>query len=94
VQPSLGRVLSANAANVTVGLTEPGSMFNDRANQLDLRMAKLFRFGARRVTVNLDIYNALNRSPVLLQNNNFAVWQLPQKIMDPRLFKISGQFDF
>jgi hypothetical protein len=94
VQPSLGRPLSGNAANVTVGLTEPGSMFNDRANQFDLRMAKIFRFGSRRVTVNLDIYNAFNRSPVLLQNNNFAVWQRPQKILEPRLLKISGQFDF
>ena len=44
--------------------------------------------------MNLDIYNALNANPVMQENNNYAVWQTPQRIMDARLFKISGQFDF
>ena len=34
------------------------------------------------------------RSPVMQQNNAYAVWQTPQRIMDARLFKISGQLDF
>jgi hypothetical protein len=31
---------------------------------------------------------------VLLQNNSFAVWQTPPRIMDARLGKFSVQFDF
>jgi len=77
-----------------VNLVAPGTMYGDRANQLDLRATKTFRFGARRLNVNLDVYNTLNASPVGLQNQNFAAWQVPQRIMDGRLFKVSSQIDF
>ena len=93
VQPSLGRQLS-EAANVTVGLVEPGQLFNDRANQLDWRFSRPFELGRARATVNLDIANSLNRYPVLLQNNNYGAWLTPLKVLEPRLFKVSAQFDF
>jgi hypothetical protein len=94
VQPSLGRPLSANAANVTINLLNPGQLYGDRINQFDVRFGKTFRFGGRRASVNLDIYNALNSNPVMQENANYAVWRTPQRIMDARLFKISGQLDF
>ena len=94
VQPSLGRPLSGGAANVTVNVVEPNSLYSDRVNQLDVRFGRTFRFGNRRTMINFDISNALNSSVVLQLNNNFAVWQTPQRIMDARLFKLSGQFDF
>ena len=42
----------------------------------------------------VDIYNALNANPVMQENPSYAVWRTPQRIMDARLFKVSGQFDF
>jgi hypothetical protein len=94
VQPSLGRPLSGGAANVTVNLVEPNTLYSDRVNQLDLRFGKSFRFGQRRAMINLDIYNTLNSSVILQLNNAYAVWQTPQRVMDARMLKISGQFDF
>ena len=94
IQPSLGRALSGGAANAVIGLVEPGQLFNDRANQLDWRLSRSFEMGRTRATVNLDIANSLNRNPVLLQNNAYGAWLTPLKILEPRLFRFSAQFDF
>jgi hypothetical protein len=52
------------------------------------------RYGRTKATLSLDVYNALNGDTVLVQNNNFAVWQRPQSILQARFAKISAQLDF
>jgi hypothetical protein len=94
VAPSLGRPLSGNAANVTVGLVSPSEMFGERSRQLDLRLGKVLRVAGTRASINFDLFNALNASPVLALNNNFGAWQRPTVILAGRLFKIGVQFDF
>lgn len=92
---TLGRPLSGGAANVSVGVIQPGTIYGDRVNQVDLRVGKLLRFGQTRATVNLDLYNALNVSTILSQNNTFGTaWQRPTAIMPARFAKVSMQFDF
>jgi hypothetical protein len=63
-------------------------------NQLDLRVAKILRFGKTRTSFNLDIFNALNSNPALLQNDNFAAWQQPTVILLARFARVSAQIDF
>jgi hypothetical protein len=94
VIPSLGRPLSGGAANVTVNLVEPGTLFTEQTNLLDLRFSKLFRFGGYRTSVNLDLANAFNSSGITAVNNNYAAWQVPTGIHQARIVKISAQFDF
>ena len=69
-------------------------MYGERLNQLDVRFAKILRFGRTRTAINFDLANALNANPVLSQSNNYANWQTPTIILDARLFKISVQVDF
>jgi hypothetical protein len=94
VQPSLGRPLSGNAANVTVSVLRPGTMYGERLTELDLRFSKIIRIGQTRVTANLDLYNALNGSAVRTLSSAYNSWLRPTAILDARLVKISGQFDF
>jgi hypothetical protein len=94
VAPSLGRPLAGGAANVTVPIVQPGTLYGDRLNQVDLRISKLFAFAGTRSRVSLDLYNAMNSDAVLEVNNNFAAWQRPTEIMPARFAKFSVQFDF
>jgi len=97
VSPSLGRDLSGNAATVTVNLVAPGSLYGDRINQLDLRLAKVFDSGRYRTVVGADIYNALNSNAVLTYNNTFVPdgpWLQPLAVLTPRLIKFTAAFDW
>ena len=69
-------------------------MHGERLHQVDLRISKLLRFGGTRARANMDIYNALNSSAVMLQNDAFGAWQTPSEILIARFFKFSVQFDF
>jgi hypothetical protein len=94
VVPSLGRSLSGGAANVSVNLVEPGTMYGERMTQLDLRLGKVLRFRGLRTTASLDIYNALNGNAVLTQSSAFATWLRPESILLARFVKVGVQLDF
>jgi hypothetical protein len=92
VAPSLGRDLSGNAANVTVNLLTPGTMYGDRLNQFDVRVAKRLTWGRARTLIALDLYNVLNSSAVLTYNNSFVPggpWLQPLTILTPRFVKFT-----
>jgi len=94
VRPSLGRDLAGGARNVTINIAEPGTLYGERVNQLDIRIAKILRFGGSRANVGIDIYNAFNGSAPLTLNNSFGAWQNPTEILLARFVKLNLSFDF
>ena len=73
---------------------DPGTLYGERLNQVDLRFSKRIRFSGRRVNFNVDLYNALNTDTVLTVNNAFAVWQRPTLNINARYLTIGAQLDF
>jgi hypothetical protein len=94
IAPSLGRPLSGGAANASINLVQPGTMYGERLNQLDLRLARPVRVGRTRSTFQLDIYNALNVDAVTGVNSAYASWLRPQAVILGRFAKVGVQFDF
>jgi len=94
ITPSLGRALSGNAANATINLVSPGSMYGERLNQLDLRLARPVRLGRTKTTFQFDLYNALNVDSVTGVNTNYATWLRPQAVILGRFAKLGVQLDF
>jgi hypothetical protein len=91
---TLGRPLSGGAANMSIALLEPNTVYLDRRNELDLRFGKVLRYGRSRAVASVDIFNTLNNDAVLSVNQSFASWMRPQSILNARLVKFSVQFDF
>jgi hypothetical protein len=87
---TLGRFVAnqtgpADTRNVAVLL--PGTMYDTRQNQVDLKIGKMIRRGRTRVGLNVVLFNALNVNPVLARNNtlgqsatagNYAAVEQPQ----------------
>ncbi len=97
VQPSLGRALSGGAANTPIVLFSPVDQYNERLNQVDLRIGKVLRYGRTRTLANIDLYNLFNASTVLAQNNSYGgatPWLAPQTILTARFLKFTLQLDF
>jgi hypothetical protein len=96
IAPSLGRNLAAGAnARVTIPLIEPNTVFEDRRRQLDLRLSRTFRAGQTSLLGTIELYNALNTSPLLAANATFGPrWLQPTEILSGRLLKFGAQFTF
>jgi hypothetical protein len=92
----------ANGVTPLVNLIQPGTLYGDRVNELDFKIAKVLRFGPTRTNVGLEVYNALNSAAILAYNQTFnpavqsgpGAWLQPQQVMTPRFFKVTAQFDF
>jgi hypothetical protein len=102
VSAALGRPAAVVGNTVQINLVAPGQVWGDRVNALDLRFAKILRFGRTRNTIGLDIYNVTNSGAILTYNQTFnpattigsQAWLAPLSVLTPRFLKIGVQIDF
>jgi hypothetical protein len=102
IQAQLGRPLAGGAQNVTVNLVNPGQVYQDRINAVDMRFAKTLRFGGRRADIGIDLYNLFNSNVATGYDNGFTVqqstgaitWLRPTAVLNPRFVRFNVTFDF
>jgi hypothetical protein len=76
-------------------LVQPGTVYGDRLNGVDLRLGKILKYGRTRSLVSVDIFNLLNSNAVDVYQQNYGTAYLnPLSITQARFFKISAQIDF
>jgi hypothetical protein len=98
--PSLGTFSTGANGNVTAFVVTPGTIYNDRTNQVDLRFAKIVKLGGRgRAEASIDLYNIFNSDAIQGQNNTYSgvnggAWLRPTGIIPPRFIKFNVRWDF
>jgi hypothetical protein len=95
-----GRPLATGLAQQDVNLLLPGALYGDRVNAIDMRFAKVLRFGKYKTNVGLDVYNLTNaNTPTTYETvydpaTNGARWMQPTAVLLPRFMRFNIQVDF
>jgi len=94
-QTNLGRPLSSGNVIEFLNIVQPGVLYSDRINAVDLRFGKILRYSTTKTLVSLDIFNLFNSNTAQVFNQTYGATYLnPLSIMSARFFKIGVQFDF
>jgi len=98
---SVSRALAATQgvaltrATQTVLLSNRGDERFPTVTSVDLRLSRAFRFGARRITPQVDFFNVGNAAPVVNLNTGVGTTYLaPAEILAPRIIRVGFSVDF
>jgi len=102
VQQTLGRLPAGGLATgtTTVNMLTTGQVYGDRITQVDMRFAKVIRFGTRRADVGVDLYNLFNTSDAFGfvetydYATNGATYLRPNAIVAPRFVRFNVTVNF
>jgi hypothetical protein len=102
VAQALGRLPNGGLANgtTTVNLLIPGELYGPRVTQVDMRFAKVLKFGATRADIGVDLYNLFNTSTGVgfIESydyaTNGATYMQPNAIVAPRFVRVNLRFNF
>jgi len=96
----LNRPFGSGQAVEFFNLVEPGKLYGDRLNAVDLRFGKTFKYDRTKTQVTLDVYNLFNSNTTEVYQRSYSApgatsaYLNPLSIMSARFFKITAQFDF
>ncbi len=91
----LGRSLAGGVRTVSIPLVAAGTVYGDRLNQVDFRVAKNINVGQVLVQPQLDLYNMLNANAVYGVTAAYGpAWTRPTLIMLGRMLKFGVQLTF
>ena len=97
---------SAATGNTTVDILDSNHQLyaDERRTQIDMRIAKIFRFGGRRVDLGVDLSNLLNTNYATTYENTYQfsanntelgrTWSNPTAIYTPRFVRWNLTVDF
>ena len=96
-----GMFIGTNAnGTTTVNLVEPAQVYGDRVTQIDMRFAKILRFGRTRTDIGVDLLNLLNTNDAAGYEQTFdyatrgASWLRPTSIVPPRFARVNVTLNF
>jgi hypothetical protein len=82
-------------SSVSLRLSEPGSVYAERVNQLDFTAAKTWIVRGVRLTPEVSLFNALNANPIVSQTTAFGpALGNPLRILEGRLIRFGFQARF
>jgi hypothetical protein len=102
VQGLLGRLPAGTNpnGNTIVNLVLPAEIYGERVTQIDMRFAKVIRFGGRRADIGIDLYNLFNTNngAGFEQAFDYATqgtsWLRPTAIVPPRFARVNITLNF
>ena len=82
-------------ATQTVLLSQRGDERFDAVRMLDLRLSKTFRFGTRRISPQVDVFNITNADTATGNNATIgSTYLFPSEILAPRIIRLGLAIDF
>ena len=76
------------------------TVFPQQVRTVDMRFAKILRFGRTRSDVAIDLYNLFNSNTGTAYNQTYdpitngATWLAPTTVLNPRFARFNVTFDF
>jgi Carboxypeptidase regulatory-like domain len=87
--------ITLTRATQTITLSDRGDERFSPVRELDLRISRIFRFGSRRITPEINFFNIGNGAPIVALNTGVGgTYLAPSEILAPRIIRIGVSVDF